>query len=77
MARAISALAIVIVVTALTQTPALAAERDLGPLLAGLQIKSLRGQTPSAFALDGLDGTRVSLADLTGRPALLYFWASW
>jgi cytochrome oxidase Cu insertion factor (SCO1/SenC/PrrC family) len=33
--------------------------------------------TPPAFALDVLDGGQRSVADLNGRPALLYFWATW
>lgn len=30
-----------------------------------------------AFALTALDGTRLSLADLRGKPVVLNFWASW
>ena len=33
--------------------------------------------TPPAFALAVLDGQVTRLADLRGRPALLYFWATW
>ena len=29
------------------------------------------------FALPGLDGTQVRLADLQGRVVLLYFWTTW
>ncbi len=45
-------------------------------LLMDLQIISLDGPAP-ALSLEGLDGRRVALADLAGRPALIYFWATW
>jgi cytochrome oxidase Cu insertion factor (SCO1/SenC/PrrC family) len=50
---------------------------SLDDLLMGLQLIPLDGQTPRPFALESLDGRRVALADLAGRPALLYFWATW
>ena len=50
---------------------------SLGDLLMDLQLIPIDGQTPRAFALETLDGRRVALADLAGRPALLYFWATW
>lgn len=50
---------------------------SLDDLLMELQLVPLDGQTPKAFALESLDGKRVALADLAGRPALLYFWATW
>jgi cytochrome oxidase Cu insertion factor (SCO1/SenC/PrrC family) len=49
----------------------------LDDLLMDLQLVPLDGQAPKAFALDSLDGRRVALADLAGKPALLYFWATW
>lgn len=45
-------------------------------LMMDLQIIPLDGPAP-ALALEGLDGRRVTLADLAGRPALIYFWATW
>jgi cytochrome oxidase Cu insertion factor (SCO1/SenC/PrrC family) len=42
-----------------------------------LQIIPLAGQRPHPFTLPGLDGKRVALADLKGKAALLYFWATW
>lgn len=36
----------------------------------------LGDQRPAPFTLDALDGKPVSLADLRGRAALLYFWDS-
>jgi cytochrome oxidase Cu insertion factor (SCO1/SenC/PrrC family) len=50
---------------------------SLDDLLMDLQILPLDGQPPRPFALASLDGRQVTLADLAGRPALLYFWATW
>lgn len=50
---------------------------SLDDLLMDLQLVPLDGQTPRPFALESLDGKRVALADLAGKPALLYFWATW
>ena len=60
--------------------PAPAADKDkvLEDLLFDLQLVPMAGQTPPAFELERLiDGTKVSLAELRGRPVLLYFWATW
>ncbi len=55
------------------------APRDLAldDLMGVLQIVPLAGQPAPAFALETLDGARLALTDLGGRPALLYFWATW
>ncbi|HEY2039139.1 MAG TPA: TlpA disulfide reductase family protein [Edaphobacter sp.] len=37
----------------------------------------MRGKKAPAFALTGLDGKKVSLADYKGRPVLVNFWATW
>jgi len=61
-------------------TPAPAADKDkvLDDLLFDLQLIPMSGQTPPAFELERLiDGKKVTLAELRGRPVLLYFWASW
>ena len=50
---------------------------SLDDLLMDLELVPLGGQAPKPFALQSLDGPRVTLADFAGRPALLYFWASW
>lgn len=49
----------------------------LDPLLGELQLVALAGQPAPAFRLETLDGAPLALADLAGRAALLYFWASW
>ena len=35
------------------------------------------GQPAPDFALTDLDGNRLSLAELRGRPVIVNFWASW
>jgi len=37
----------------------------------------LVGKAATMFALEDFQGTRVDLADLSGRPIVLNFWASW
>ncbi len=67
-------------VVALAGGTAPAADKDkvLDDLLFELQLVPMAGQTPPAFELERLiDGTKVSLAELRGRPVLLYFWATW
>jgi hypothetical protein len=71
-----------LIVLALTGggTPAPAADKDkaLDDLLFDLQLIPLSGQAPPAFELERLiDGKKVTLAELRGRPVLLYFWATW
>jgi AhpC/TSA family len=46
-------------------------------LLKELEILPLDGQPAPAFTLQTLEGTKLRLADLAGRPAMLYFWATW
>ena len=50
---------------------------SLADLMMDLELVPMDGQTPKPFTLESLDGKRVALADLAGRPALLYFWATW
>jgi cytochrome oxidase Cu insertion factor (SCO1/SenC/PrrC family) len=56
---------------------AMVAAGSLDDLLMDLQLIPLDGQAPKPFILPSLDGRRVGLSDLAGRPALLYFWATW
>jgi cytochrome oxidase Cu insertion factor (SCO1/SenC/PrrC family) len=60
-----------------TAGSAMVAAGSLDDLLMDLQLVPLDGQTPKPFALESFDGRRVALADLKGKPALLYFWATW
>lgn len=53
------------------------AKGDIVELLWDLQIVPLEGKTPPPFRLERLGGGQLALGDLQGRPALLYFWASW
>ncbi len=70
--RIACALALVLLVA----TPAAAAPLD--DLVAGLNLVPLAGAVPPGLALERLaDGTRVSLAELRGRPVLVYFWTTW
>lgn len=50
---------------------------DIVDLLWDLQIVPLEGKTPAPFRLERLEGGHLALDDLRGRPALLYFWATW
>ena len=63
--------------SASTSRGAQVAAGSLDDLLMDLQLVPLDRKTPQPFALENLDGQRVALADLAGRPALLYFWATW
>jgi len=56
--------------------PAAAADDTLDERLSAFQVTPLGDQTPVPFTLESLEGTSVSLADLRGRVAMLYFWES-
>lgn len=73
-------LGLVVVALAGGGNAAPAADKDkvLEDLLFDLQLIPMSGQTPPPFELERLiDGKKVTLAELRGRPVLLYFWASW
>lgn len=42
----------------------------------GMQVPAKPIRAPD-FSLPGLDGATVRLADLQGRPVMLYFWTTW
>jgi cytochrome oxidase Cu insertion factor (SCO1/SenC/PrrC family) len=46
-------------------------------LMMDLLVIPLDPRPAKAFSLETVDGKRLALADLAGRPVLLYFWASW
>ncbi len=50
---------------------------SLDVLLSDFQLVPLAHQAPPPFSLETLAGTKLSPRDLAGRPALLYFWATW
>lgn len=62
---------------ALAVLPAPAPAADLEDLLFDLQVVPLDARPAPAFRLERLEGGSLSLADLRGRPAMLYFWATW
>ncbi len=63
-------------VLALCCAPA-GAQPSLDVLLSDFQMVPLAHQAPPPFSLETLDGKKLSPGDLAGRPALLYFWATW
>jgi hypothetical protein len=71
-------LALLLVLMTGAVAPAAAADKVLDDLLFDLQLVPLDGQAPPAFELERLsDGKKVTLAELRGRPVMLYFWATW
>ena len=56
--------------------PAPSAGKDLEDLLWDFQVAPLDAAPAAPFALEALDGRRLSLAGLRGRAVLLYFWSS-
>lgn len=64
--------------TLTTRRPmAAAADSAFDTRLRELGMVPLGGRLPRAFSLPALDGGRFTLGQLTGRAALLYFWATW
>lgn len=53
------------------------AEPPIDVRLRELRVTPIGGRLPRSFALLALDGRRVTLGQLTGRAAFLYFWATW
>jgi len=69
---AITAIALV----GLALLPADAADDPLDERLSAFQVTPLGDQASLPFKLESLDGKPVSLADVRGRVAMLYFWES-
>lgn len=69
-------LALALWLIGLALLPAAAAENSLDELLSAFQVTPLGDQLPAPFRLESLDGAAVSLADVRGRAAMLYFWES-
>jgi len=71
------ALAVMLIaLIALWLLPAAASDDTLDERLSAFQVTPLGDQTPTPFQLESLDGKPVSLADVRGRVAMLYFWES-
>lgn len=69
---------LVLLLAVATAGPATASQDDLRRLLdsGGMEIPARPLPAPP-FALPGLDGTPIRLADLQGRAVMLYFWTTW
>ncbi len=83
MGKGIILLLIIIGITTLL-IPPLQAEDSLPPAQRdcpscpsfGVQIFPEKKEAP-LFSLKSLDGNRISLSDLKGKPVLLFFWVTW
>ena len=71
------ALGLVLVLALSHGTSAVAQKASLDDLMMDLGVTPLDPQAPPALSVVGLDGNRVTLADLKGRGLLVYFWATW
>jgi cytochrome oxidase Cu insertion factor (SCO1/SenC/PrrC family) len=76
---AVPALRIAAVVLLASLLPAAFAGADgFDGALRALELIPLPATAAPAFSLEALaDGARVTLAEVRGRPALLYFFATW
>lgn len=68
--------ALVVLVAGFWLLPAAASDDTLDERLSAFQVTPLGDQTPVPFQLESLGGKSVSLADVRGRVAMLYFWES-
>jgi cytochrome oxidase Cu insertion factor (SCO1/SenC/PrrC family) len=70
-------IAVALLLAGLALAPATAADRAVVEKLEAAGVTPIDGPPPALFTLPDLTGKTVSLAELRGRPALLYFWATW
>ena len=54
-----------------------AAPRGLDDLMMDLQIAPLEPKTPPPFSVTTISGAPITLEDVKGHAALIYFWATW
>jgi cytochrome oxidase Cu insertion factor (SCO1/SenC/PrrC family) len=74
----VTLLVLALVMAAGAARPAAAGDKVLDDLLFELQLVPLDGREPAPFDLERFaDGKKVTLAELRGRPIILYFWATW
>jgi cytochrome oxidase Cu insertion factor (SCO1/SenC/PrrC family) len=75
----LGSLALVACVVALALVPlsSTARAKGLDDLMMDLNIAPFDPRTPPALAVTTLEGRRLTLADVKGRAALVYFWATW
>ena len=66
-----------VVALALAPTAPAAQSKGLDDLMMDLNIAPLDPRLAPPFAVTTLDGRRVTLADIKGQAALVYFWATW
>ena len=69
-------LALAVLLTGLWLLPAAASDDMLDERLSAFQVTPLGDQTPVPFQLESLEGKSISLAEVRGRVAMLYFWES-
>jgi cytochrome oxidase Cu insertion factor (SCO1/SenC/PrrC family) len=75
--RSLAIVACAVALVALVPAWPAAQSKGLDDLMMDLSIAPLDAQAPPAFSVTTLEGRRVVLADVMGKAALVYFWATW
>ena len=70
-------IAVAIVVGGIWITVSRVPDSETGALSGGMETAPRNGFLAPDFTLTTLEGTRVRLSDLRGKPVLINFWASW